>query len=98
MAEGSVSQVMDEEDFGAFLAESKLCGYLYEPRCSAEELQSDELWRPGCVPTGKAVANARHVGVASENSEPSAFWDLQDFCHLRGMAFYTNSKGALFNI
>lgn len=66
MSEGSVSQVMDEEDFGALLAESKLRGYQYEPRCSAEELQSDELWRRGSVPTGEAVANARHVGITSE--------------------------------
>lgn len=65
-AEGSVSRVMDEEDSGAFLAKSKLCGYQYEPRCSAEGLQSGELWRQGSVPTGEAVANARHVGIVAQ--------------------------------
>lgn len=51
-AEGSDSQVLDEEHLGICLAEPELRGYVCEPRCGVQELE-----------------------VASEDNEPSAFWD-----------------------
>ena len=59
MAEGTQYD-MEEEDFESLMLESDVCGYLYEPQYSEEQLRLMEEQEAA------SAAKAEHLAVADE--------------------------------